>query len=37
MVFAAVILFWFPLGTILGTYTLYVLLQPDIRLYFEQR
>ena len=37
MVLAALLLFWFPLGTILGTYTLYVLLQPDIRLYFEQR
>jgi len=36
MVLAALLLFWFPLGTILGTYTLYVLLQPDIRLYFEQ-
>jgi hypothetical protein len=37
IVFAAVIFCWFPLGTILGTYTLYVLLQPDIRLYFEAR
>jgi hypothetical protein len=37
MVLAAVLLFWFPLGTILGTYTLYVLLQPEIRCYFEQR
>jgi hypothetical protein len=37
MVLAALLLFWFPLGTILGTYTLYVLLQPDIRSYFEQR
>jgi hypothetical protein len=37
MVLAAVLLCWFPLGTILGTYSLYVLLQPDIRLYFEQR
>ena len=37
MVLAALLLFWFPLGTILGTYTLYVLLQPDIRCYFEQR
>lgn len=36
MVLAALLLFWFPLGTILGTYTLYVLLQPEIRLYFEQ-
>lgn len=36
MVLAALLLVWFPLGTILGTYTLYVLLQPDIRLYFEQ-
>ena len=36
MVLAALLLFWFPLGTILGTYTLYVLLQPDIRLYFER-
>jgi hypothetical protein len=35
MVFSAVILFWFPLGTILGTYSLYVLLQPDTRFYFE--
>jgi hypothetical protein len=37
MVLAVVILFWFPLGTILGAYSLYVLLQPDTRLYFEQR
>ncbi len=37
MVLAAVLLCWFPLGTILGAYTLYVLLQPDIRFYFEQR
>jgi hypothetical protein len=36
MVLAAVIFFWFPLGTILGTYALYVLLQSDIRLHFEQ-
>jgi len=36
LVFAAVIVFWFPLGTILGLYTLYVLLQPDSRCYFEQ-
>ena len=36
MVLAALLLFWFPFGTILGTYTLYVLLQPDIRLYFER-
>jgi len=34
---AAVLLLWFPLGTILGAYSLYVLLQPDTRLYFEQR
>ena len=37
MVLAAVIFFWFPLGAILGAYTLYVLLQPDSRFYFEQR
>jgi hypothetical protein len=37
MVLAAVLLFWFPLGTILGTYTLYVLLQPETRFYFEPR
>jgi len=37
MVFAVVILFSFPLGTILGAYTLYVLFQPEIRFYFEQR
>lgn len=37
MVLAAVLLCWFPLGTILGAYSFYVLLQPDIRLYFEQR
>jgi hypothetical protein len=34
-VFAVVILWWFPLGTILGGYTLYVLLQPEVRSYFE--
>ena len=37
MILAALLLFWFPLGTLLGTYTLYVLLQPEIRLYFEER
>ena len=36
MVFGAVILCWFPLGTILGAYTLYVLLQPEVRFYFER-
>jgi hypothetical protein len=35
-VFGAVLLFWFPLGTILGTYTLWVLLPEDTRHYFEQ-
>ena len=37
MVLAAVLLFWFPLGTILGAYTLYVLLQPETRFYLEAR
>jgi hypothetical protein len=37
LVFAAVILWWFPLGTILGAYSLYVLLQPETRFYFEPR
>jgi hypothetical protein len=37
IILAAVILFWFPLGTILGAYTFYVLLQPETRFYFEPR
>ncbi len=37
MVLSGVLLLWFPLGTILGTYSLYVLLQPDTRFYFERR
>jgi hypothetical protein len=37
MVLSGVILLWFPLGTILGAYSLYVLLQPDTRFYFERR
>ena len=32
---AAVLLLWFPLGTILGAYTLYVLLQPETSSYFD--
>jgi hypothetical protein len=35
VVLGAVLLLWFPLGTLLGAYTLYVLLQPDTSLYFD--
>lgn len=35
VVLGAVLLLWFPLGTLLGAYTLYVLLQPETSLYFE--
>ena len=37
MILAAVLLCWFPFGTILGGYSLYVLLQPDTRFYFAQQ